>query len=161
MNLLVMQYSPKWSVRNLLLVPSFFLTESAIEKRRPLALTARRAGWVGCNILLRAIAVDGKLRLVRDSIGTAPEVVRRQYQRIRELARLPPEVRGWTLDVLRAVRNLNQKSFTLAEVYLSESELAALHPQNQNVRAKIRQQLQVLRDLGFIRFDRRGCYSIT
>lgn len=160
-NLLVMQYSPDWKVCNLLLVPSFFLAESAIEKRRPLAPTARRAGWVGCNILLGAIANDGKLSLVRDSVGTAPELVRRQYQRIRALARLAPEVRGWTLDVLRAVRNLNRRSFTLGEVYESDSQLAALHPQNKNVRAKIRQQLQVLRDLGFIRFDGRGCYSMT
>ncbi len=159
-NLLVMQYSPDWKVRNLLLIPSFFFTESAIEKRRPLAPTARRAGWVGCNILLRAIAEDGKLRLVRDYVGIAPELVRSQYQRIRELARLAPEVRGWTLDVLRAVRNLKQQSFTLAQVYQSEPELALLHPQNQNVRAKIRQQLQVLRDLGFIRFHSRGCYSM-
>lgn len=160
-NLLVMQYSPEWRVRNLLLVPWFFLTESAIEKRRPLSPMARRAGWVGCNILLRAIADDGKLRLVRDSIGVSPELVRRQYQRIRELSRLTADVRGWTLDVLRAVRSLNRRSFTLGEVYQSESELAALHPQNLNVRAKIRQQLQVLRDLGFIRFDGRGRYSMT
>jgi type II restriction enzyme len=160
-NLLVMQYSPEWTVRNLLLVPSFFLTESAIEKRPPLAPTARRAGWIGCNILLRAIAEDGKLRLVRDSIGIDPKLVRRQYQRIRELARLAPEVRGWTLDVLRVVRNLNRPTFTLAEVYQSEPTLAALHPQNKNVRPKIRQQLQVLRDMGFLRFDRPGCYSVT
>jgi type II restriction enzyme len=159
-NLIVMQYSSDWKVRNLLLVPSFFLTESAIEKRPPLSPAARRAGWVGCNILLRAIANDGKLRLVRDSITTPPELVRRQYERVRDLGQIPPEVRGWTLDVLRTVRNLNRGSFTLAEVYESESELATLHPENQNVRAKIRQQLQVLRDLRLIRFDGRGCYSM-
>src|SRR5689334_15873544 len=51
-NLLVMQYTQDWYVRNLLIVPSFFFAPTAIEKRKPLAATARRAGWVGCNILL-------------------------------------------------------------------------------------------------------------
>src|SRR4051812_41184086 len=51
-NLLVLHYSPNWWIENLLLVPRFFFTESIIEKRNPLAATARRAGWVGCNILL-------------------------------------------------------------------------------------------------------------
>jgi type II restriction enzyme len=54
-NLLVMQYSVDWTVLNLLLVPSFFFTESAIQKRKPLSSSARRAGWVGCNILLGSV----------------------------------------------------------------------------------------------------------
>lgn len=44
-NLLVLQYArPAWTVQNLLLVPSFFFTLSAVEKRNPLSPTARRAG---------------------------------------------------------------------------------------------------------------------
>ena len=35
-NLFVMQYSPMWSIENLLLIPRYFLAESVIEKRRPL-----------------------------------------------------------------------------------------------------------------------------
>src|SRR5262249_24090787 len=48
-NLLVMQYGADWKVKNLMLVPSFFFTESAIQPRTPLGPTARRAGWIGCN----------------------------------------------------------------------------------------------------------------
>lgn len=160
-SLLVMQYSPAWTVKNLLLIPAFFLTESAIERRPPLALTARRAGWVGCNILLRAIADDGKLRLIQDSTAVAPALVRSQYDRIRQLRQLTPDVRGWTLDVLREVRKLGGRAFTLSEVYQFEPTLAALHPNNRNVRAKIRQQLQVLRDIGILRFEQRGRYSVV
>src|SRR6185436_14513494 len=36
-----------WSIRNLLLVPHFAFPPSAIIKRKPLAVTARRAGWIG------------------------------------------------------------------------------------------------------------------
>ncbi|MDP2338357.1 MAG: hypothetical protein Q8N05_18280 [Bacteroidota bacterium] len=45
------------------------------------------------------------------------------------------------------------------EVYAQEARLAALYPGNNNVRPKIRQQLQVLRDRGWLAFgDRRGTY---
>ena len=47
----------------------------------------------------------------------------------------------------------------LADVYAHEAALAALYPGNRNVRPKIRQQLQVLRDRGWLEFtDRRGTY---
>ncbi|WP_426046157.1 hypothetical protein [Brevundimonas sp. TWP3-1-2b1] len=48
--------------------------------------------------------------------------------------------------------------FTLAEVYGFEARLAAIYPDNNNVRPKIRQQLQVLRDMGWLAFNGRGTY---
>ena len=43
-NLLLLQYAPQsWTVRNLLLIPSFFFTMSALEKRKPLSANAKRA----------------------------------------------------------------------------------------------------------------------
>jgi len=63
--------------------------------------------------------------------------------------------------VLRAVRQLGKPEFTLQEMYECEPKLKALHPNNQNVRPKIRQQLQVLRDLGLLRFGARGSYEIV
>ena len=50
--------------------------------------------------------------------------------------------------------------FDLAEVYKSEEKLAKLHPANRHVRDKIRQQLQVLRDLGILEFLGRGEYRL-
>ena len=160
-NLLVMQYSPTWKVSNLLLVPHFFFTPSAIEKRRPLSLKARRAGYVGCNILLSAIAPEGKLRIVSNGTLTDAVTVRQQYQQVRPLSQLNIESRGWTLDVLNAVSSFGQKPFELAEVYGFEAHLADLHPDNYHVRDKIRQQLQVLRDLGLMRFLGRGRYVLV
>ena len=43
------------SVRNFLVVPKHFFVREIIEERKPLADTARRAGWVGSNILLNSI----------------------------------------------------------------------------------------------------------
>src|ERR1051326_3826445 len=48
-NLLVLQYTTCWDVANMMVIPKLFFTESIIEKRSPLASTARRAGWIGCN----------------------------------------------------------------------------------------------------------------
>jgi len=50
--------------------------------------------------------------------------------------------------------------FTLADVYAHAGALAKLHPQNRHVRDKIRQQLQVLRDLGLLEFLGGGSYRL-
>jgi type II restriction enzyme len=160
-NLLVMQYNDSWLVQNLMLVPSFFFSPAAVQKRNPLAATARRAGWVGCNILLSEIAAEGKIRIISNGSPSPPSVVRERYEAVRPLASIRAQARGWTLDVLRMVRRLGQKHFTLQDIYAFEDDLSAIHPGNQNVRPKIRQQLQVLRDLGFIRFMGRGKYEMA
>jgi type II restriction enzyme len=159
-SLFVLHYTPNQNVENLLLVPRIFLTESAIQKRKPLDEHARRAGWVGCNILLSEIPTDGKIWLIRDGKETNRSEVRKQFGRIRPLGDLDVRLRGWTLDVLKIVRRLNQKTFCLRDVYAMESELARLYPGNRNVRPKIRQQLQVLRDIGLLEFSTRGHYTI-
>ncbi|MCC7268444.1 MAG: hypothetical protein IT546_14060, partial [Caulobacteraceae bacterium] len=48
----------------------------------------------------------------------------------------------------------------LADVYAFEDRLARLYPGNRNVRPKIRQQLQVLRDQGYLDFVGRGLYRL-
>lgn len=159
-NLLLLQYSNTWLVENLLLVPRMFFTESVIEKRKPLGPNARRAGWIGCNILLSGIPPDGKIPIISAGVPLRKEHVRGDFSRVKQLANVPPSLRGWTLDVLRAVRRLGKTEFSLQELYEFESELKSLHPQNQNVRPKIRQQLQVLRDAGLIGFVGPGKYRV-
>jgi type II restriction enzyme len=157
-NLLILQYSHAWLVQNLLLIPKMFFSESVIEKRKPLASHARRAGWVGCNILLSEIPSDGKIPVISDGVPVLKKKVREEFSRVKQLAEVPPSLRGWTLDVLRAIRRLGSSEFSLQELYSFESELKSLHPRNQNVRPKIRQQLQVLRDVGLISFLSPGIY---
>ena len=70
------------------------------------------------------------------------------------------ETRGWLLDVMKCVEALDKREFTLDEVYGFDRLLGALHPGNQNVRPKIRQQLQYLRDRGYIQFLGRGIYRL-
>jgi type II restriction enzyme len=163
-HLLVMQYVPQagqtWAIKNLLLVPKFFFTASAVEKRKPLGPDARRAGYVGCNILLKAIADDGKLPVVERGVADSAANVRARYEKVRPLEKVPVELRGWALDVFTCVSRVGKPEFTLAEVYAFEDYLSALHPENNNVRPKIRQQLQVLRDAGLLEFTGRGRYAL-
>jgi type II restriction enzyme len=89
------------------------------------------------------------------------EVVRRQYARVKPLAKLDADQRGWTLDVLNVVRSLGNERFSLSDVYAHEDVLSKLHPRNMHVRDKIRQQLQVLRDLGLLEFLGGGQYRFS
>jgi type II restriction enzyme len=155
-----MQYGPDWRVSNLLLIPSFFFSENSIQKRKPLSPVARRAGWIGCNILLSAISPEGKIRLVTDGVSVDPVLVRTQYQRVKPIASLKGRMRGWTLDVLRFVHQIGKTRFRLDEVYAFEKDLAELYPGNRHIRPKIRQQLQVLRDIGLVEFLGLGHYAL-
>jgi len=160
-NLFALHYDPSaWKVANVVLIPQFAFPLSAIEKRPPLGPSARRAGWVGCNILLRAIPSEARIALIVNGKVIPKDVVREQYARVRPLAKLEPRQRGWTLDVLNSVRSLNMIELSLADVYRVEEHLARLHPDNRHVRDKIRQQLQILRDLRLLHFLGRGRYRL-
>jgi type II restriction enzyme len=64
-NFYFMQYDlATWSIRNLLLVPHFAFPPSAIIKRPPLSETARRAGWIGCNIALNRIPIEARIAII-------------------------------------------------------------------------------------------------
>jgi type II restriction enzyme len=55
-NFLLLNYDlAQLSVTNAFIVPKHFFVPAIIEKRKPLAPTARRAGWIGYNILLNQI----------------------------------------------------------------------------------------------------------
>ena len=161
-NLYALHYSRiHWEVRDLILIPHFAFTASAIEARKPLALSARRAGWVGCNIVLKNIPPEAKIRLVSRGVPLPPQEVRESFRRLRPLKEISPKERGWTLDVLRIVQSLGRKQFSNVDVYVFESHLERLHPDNRHIRDKIRQQLQVLRDRGFLVQVERGMWALN
>nr|WP_094784695.1 DpnI domain-containing protein [Lactococcus reticulitermitis] len=147
-----------FQVQNLILIPKFFFTETIIEKRKPLADTARRAGWVGSNIEIQKVPEIGKIHLIKNQRIIDKQTVLSIYRKAKPLDTRNLDSRGWLLDTLFFVEKLNQE-FTLKQMYAFEEVLAKLHPNNQNVKAKIRQQLQQLRDKGFISFDGHGRYS--
>ncbi len=160
-SLFLLQYKlPELRVQNVILVPHFAFTESVLEKRKPLSATAQRAGWVGYNFLLDRIPTDARIHIVLNGTTASKSSVRESYRRLRRLESLRPEQRGWTLDVLNVVRSLKLTGFYLADVYVHADALAKLHPNNSHIHDKIRQQLQLLRDLGLLEFLGSGSYRL-
>lgn len=156
-HLFVMTYA-NWTVNNLLIIPKFFFVPGIIEKRKPLADTARRTGWTGCNIEIGNIPESGKIFIIKNSRQEDKSQVIDQYQRTLSLQTTKIETRGWLLDVLKCVERIPNDNFNLDEVYAFADELQQKHPENNFVHDKIRQQLQYLRDKGFVQFVERGKY---
>jgi type II restriction enzyme len=160
-NLILLQYNRKRrTVENLKVVPRYFFVPQAIERRAPLSLTARRAGWVGSNILLDRIPASGQIAVIQSGIVRNRSHVLEEWNRLRFIQEKRGDARGWLLEVMRCLQNMGQSDFSLADVYCFEQELAAVYPRNNNVRPKIRQQLQVLRDGGFLEFLGNGRYRL-
>ncbi len=66
---------------------------------------------------------------------------------------------SWKEAVLGYVKELPEMVFTLPDIYKYEPELKKQFPSNINIQPKIRQQIQFLRDDGYIEFvDNRGTY---
>ncbi len=152
----------KLSVANFFVIPKHFFVPEIIEKRKPLALSARRAGWVGCNILLNSIPNTGKIFFVRNRQVEPKEKVLAGWKKTLFL-REEKEVsaKGWLLDIMRSIEKLGKQEFTLADIYTFENELSKRHLENKHIKDKIRQQLQVLRDKGYLDFVSRGYYRLA
>jgi type II restriction enzyme len=157
--LFLLQRSLFWNVESLSAIHSVFLTPAVIEKRKPLGPGAARAGWIGCNIRLDRIGPDGEIRVIERGKVRPRDQVRLQFRRFMPLATIVPTERGWTTLTLSVVRSLSKARFRLSDLYEREMMFAAAYPQNRNIRPKIRQQLQVLRDLGLILFEGNGVYK--
>lgn len=157
-DLFVLSYSPDHQVVGLELIPKFFFVTDIIEKRKPLAATARRAGWTGCNILYSEIPRQGRIRIIENSVETPKQSVLDSYRQSRSLMTDDLTKREWLFDVLQCVNSVDRDEFTLSDIYRFEEMLSQKHPLNHNLRAKIRQQLQLLRDKGYIVFLGNGRY---
>ena len=156
-----MSYSPKeWIIKDLFVIPKFFFSESIIEKRNPLSSKARRAGWQGCNILLSRLPQLGKIKIVENGSETPRKDVQTSWKKLLFMNKEDYKGKAWTSDVLYCVQKLNKKEFNLNEIYYYEDYLAKLHPSNYNIKPKIRQQLQILRDKGILRFEGNGNYIV-
>ena len=158
-NLFILKYSLKYqSVESLFIIPKQFFVPEVIEQRRPLSAEAKRAGWVGCNILIGQIPELGKIHIVKNGIVRDKLPVLLQWKESLFLRDSGRESRGWLLNVLKCVEDIGKAEFTLDEVYAFEYRLKKIYPDNSHVREKIRQQLQVLRDKGRVAFLGRGRY---
>jgi type II restriction enzyme len=161
-NFFLLNYTARFEVVNFSVIPKHFFVPGIIEKRKPLASTAQRAGWVGCNIFLGNVPQSGRIFFIRDGKIESRGKVLADWKKTLFL-REEKEVstKGWLLDIMRSLEKLNKREFKLDDVYVFENELKRLHPENRHIKDKIRQQLQVLRDNGYLDFVARGRYELT
>lgn len=157
-SLILLHYDPNsMIVKSLEFVHKSWISSSAIIARKPLGPNARRAGWQGCQIDLDRIPALARIQAIKEGTSLSSEQVRAQWLKAQSIAGVTADSRGWISDVLRLVDALPVE-FTLQDIYRFEVDLAKLHPSNHNIRAKIRQQLQIARDLHVIEFVSRGRY---
>ena len=145
-------------VKDFLMVPKYFFSPEIIEKRKPLSDTARRAGWVGCNIVLNQIPEEGRIFIVKNEIEIPQKEIISKVKRTDFIKQYKLDARGWVLDVLNCVNQIEGRDFTLEQMYKFEDVLSKKHPDNNHIKDKIRQQLQTLRDKGILEFRGRGHY---
>lgn len=147
------------SVNNLIMIPNHFFTPAIIEKRKPLSDSARRAGWVGCNINIEDVPQSGKIFIIKESKEIKKEEVIANYHHTEFMCETELDNRSWIMDVLGCIDKIQSTSFTLKQMYFFKDVLSQKHQGNKNIEAKIRQQLQFLRDKGIIEFTTRGNYK--
>src|SRR3989339_871908 len=136
-NFFLLNYNIKnYSIQNFFVIPKHFFVPEIIEKRKPLSDTARRAGWIGCNILLKTIPQTGKIFYIKNQKAESKSKVLNDWQKtlfLRE--QKEPLSKGWVLDVMNCIDRLEKN--------------------------EIRQQLQLLRDKGYLSFVSRGKYKLN
>ena len=155
-----------WTALDLFVIPSHFISRRVIERRKPLPAGTHREGWVGSNILLGRIDHTARVNLLVRGVPRSSAEARAEWDRFRFVGEGEGAMGGWTADVLSCVHEMRRETgieeFTLQDFYARfGSDLAALHPGNQNVTAKIRQQLQVLRDRNVLEFLEPGRYKLV
>ena len=162
-SLFLLAYQPAtFEVRNFFVVPSHFFVADIIERRPALPPSARRAGWVGCNIILEGIPASGRIFYVQEGRIQSRESVVKNWGKttfLRETGE--PAARTWLVDTMNCLDRIGKTDFTLDEVYAFADGLGKKHPNNHHIKDKLRQQLQVLRDKGYLEFSGRGRYRLT
>lgn len=157
--LFVLQYSSDYVVTDLTLIPKFFFVPQIIERRKSLSSTARRSGWTGCNILYSEIPQQGKICIIENGMIKSIAEVVENYSLAKRVETHNINSRSWLFDVLNCVNNIKSDKFCLQDVYNYVDLLQKRHQNNHNIEAKIRQQLQLLRNKGIIDFLGKGYYK--
>lgn len=158
-NFFFLTYTKQWTVNDFLIIPKQFFTKEIIIKRPPLSENAKRAGWIGCNIDISKVVDAGKIFLIKNAQTINKDLVKETFSKTLFLRTKNKDAKGWILDVMNCIDLIKEETFSLDEVYKFEQKLKIKYPNNNYIKDKIRQQLQLLRDKGFIEFLGRGKYK--
>ncbi len=102
---------------------------------------------------LLSIPRPKRAQAITDSLETAVHVGKEDIDAVVQ------HLGGWRGATLEVIRTKLPVEFALADIYQFEPHFRQLFPQNENIQAKLRQQLQALRDLGLVAFLGGGRYQ--
>lgn len=149
-----------FKVTNFVVIPKhFFVPEIIIPRKKGIP---NRPNYIMCNIDLTGIPESGKIFYIKNQKKQEKENILKNWRKTLFLRESKDNsLKGWILDVMSCIDKLDKKEFSLDEIYKFENVLSQKHPENKHIKDKIRQQLQFLRDKGYIKFVSRGIYRLT
>lgn len=158
-NLIIVKYNPNiWIVQDVVLIPKNFFTFECVAPRKILPKTAKRKNWQGCKIV---IPETGKIFWVKSGVIQSNRIVYKQWkQKNLLLENRSSESRIWLIDTILYIEKLKRKIFELNDLYKFETEFKRLHQNNNHIKDKLRQQIQILRDRGYLEFLGEGKYRL-
>lgn len=161
-NLFLLNYVfTRYEIINFFVIPKHFFIPQIIEKRKPLSSSAKRSGWTGCNIVINDIPLSGRIFYIRNKQIESKKSILNNWKKTLFLRESQTnELKGWILDVMNCIDKLGKRKFSLSEMYSFEKTLQAKYPGNKHIKDKIRQQLQFLRDKGYVEFLGKGRYRV-
>ncbi|MEG2270444.1 MAG: phospholipase D-like domain-containing protein [Bacilli bacterium] len=121
-------------------------------------LDSELSGALDLKSILKIEKLILKLKLKSNSL-TKIDYTEDTILPIAENENLSAHFSPWEKDVFNCLNLINKEVFFLIDIYAFSKELSKMHPDNKNIEPKIRQILQHLRDMGFIKFISPGKYK--
>ncbi len=119
--------------------------------------------WLGTESCFRieTSMLDELLKLPRQVRTTSATEIQDFHEplKVEDIQVLEQHLGGWRGATLQLLRTKLPTEFALSELYAFEPHFRELFPNNENIQAKLRQQLQDLRDLGLVVFLGKGRYQ--
>lgn len=148
-----------YDIVNFLAVPSYLFVPNMIIPRKK--GIPNRPNYIMCNIDISNIPSSGKTFYIKDKQVQSKTKILDEWNKISFLKESSSaQSKGWLLDIIKCIEKLEKENFSLNDMYQFEKYLKIRHPENNNIEAKIRQQLQILRDKNYLKFESRGKYIL-
>ncbi|QFR50217.1 restriction endonuclease [Sulfurimonas lithotrophica] len=144
---------------NFVATPGYmFVPEMIIKRKKGIP---NRPNYFMCNIDISSIPNSGKISYIENGEIQSKDKVLEEWNKTNFLRQSSDiQSKSWIIDIIMCIEKINENSFTLNDMYKFEKYLKIRHPKNNNIQAKIRQQLQLLRDRDYLEFVSRGKYRL-
>ena len=159
-HLFLLSYIEDYTITNFLFIPKYFFTPQIISPRKPLSSNAKRSGWKGSIIHLNKIPESGKIYFIKDRFYKTKTEILQEVQKVKFLQQETLDKKWWIFDIMLCIERIGRKRFYLKDMYQFEEFLKNKYPHNNNIKAKIRQQLQFLRNKWYLKFLWNWWYEV-